>query len=149
MNGCAGIAIDPSGNAWVTNATTGTLTQLSPTGTPSAASPYSGGGLHYPSAIAVDGDGNLWVSNFGGPDVSGFTSTGTPLSPTGFFDGLASGQSGQVTVDASGNVWLADWDGYVSGSSESGSITQMVGLAAPTVTPIVVALKNHTIGTRP
>jgi streptogramin lyase len=149
LNGCAGIAIDPSGNAWVTNATTATLTQLSPTGTPSAASPYSGGGLHYPSAIAVDGDGNLWVSNFGGPDVSGFTSTGTPLSPTGFFNGLASGQSGQVTVDASGNVWLADWDGYVSGNSESGSITQMVGLAAPTVTPIAVALKNHTIGTRP
>ncbi len=149
LNGCAGIAIDPSGNAWVTNTGTGTLTQLSPTGTPSAASPYTGGGLHYPSDIAVDGDGNLWVSNFNYSDVSGFTSTGTPLSPNGFYDGLSDGQSGHVTVDASGNVWLADWDGFVTGQSSNGSITQMVGLAAPTVTPIALALKNHTIGTRP
>lgn len=149
MNGCAGIAIDPSGNAWVTNSSTNTLTQLSPTGTPSAASPYSGGGLHYPADVAIDGDGNLWVANFNDSDVSGFTSTGTPLSPNGFYDGLSGGQSGHVTVDASGNVWLADWSGYVSGSSITGSITQMVGLAAPTVTPIALALKNHTIGTRP
>ena len=149
MNGCAGIAIDPSGNAWVTNTVTNTLTQLSPTGTPSAGSPYTGGGLHYPSDIAIDGDGNLWVANFNDSDVSGFTSTGTPLSPNGFYDGLAGGQSGHVTVDASGNVWLSDWTGYVTGSSINGSVTEMVGLAAPTVTPIALALKNHTIGTRP
>jgi streptogramin lyase len=149
LNGCAGIAIDPSGNAWVTDATANTLTQLSPTGTPSAASPYSGGGLSYPSDIAVDGDGNLWVANFNNSDVSGFSSTGTPLSPTGFYNGLSAGRSGHVTVDASGSVWLSDWSGYVTGSSINGSVTQMVGLAAPTVTPIALALKNHTIGTRP
>jgi hypothetical protein len=150
LNGCAGIAIDASGNAWVTNTSTSTLTQLSSSGTPSAGSPYSGGGLTYPSDIAIDGNGNLWISNFDRSSVSEFSSTGTALSPAlGFFDGLTSGQSGHVTVDASGNVWLADWDGFVTGESENGSITQMIGLAAPTVTPIVQALKNHTIGTRP
>ena len=150
LNGCAGIAIDASGNAWITNTSTNTLTQLSPSGTPSAGSPYSGGGLDYPSDIAIDGDGNLWISNFNRSNVSEFSSTGAALSPVlGFFDGLSSGQSGHVSVDASGNVWLSDWDGFITGESENGSITQMIGLAAPTVTPIALALKNHTIGSRP
>ncbi len=150
MNGCAGIAIDASGNAWVTNTSTNTLTEISSTGTPSVGSPYSGGGLDYPSAIAIDGAGNLWVSNFRNSSVSEFSSTGGALSPSlGFYDGLSSGASGTLSIDASGNVWLSDWAGYVSGPSATGSITQMVGIASPTVTPIVLALKNHTIGTRP
>jgi len=150
MSGVAGIAIDASGNAWVTNTSTNSLTQLSSSGVPSAGSPYSGGGLAYPSDIAIDGDGNLWISNFQRSSVSEFSSAGVALSNSlGFYDGLSAGQSGHVTVDASGNVWLSDWSGYVSGQSVTGSVTQMVGLAAPTVTPIVLALKNHTIGTRP
>jgi hypothetical protein len=150
LDGCAGIAIDGSGNAWVTNALTNTLTELSSTGTPSGSSPYSGGGLAYPSAIAIDGDGNLWMSNWARSSVSEFSSTGTPTTPAlGYYDGLGTGESGDITIDASGNVWTANWGGTVIGSSASGSITQMVGIAAPTVTPIALALKNQTIGTRP
>jgi hypothetical protein len=150
LNGCAGIAIDALGNAWVTNTSTDTLTELSSAGTPSADSPYSGGGLDYPSAIAVDGDGNFWISNWRNSSISEFTSTGTAITPAlGYFDGLASGASGDITVDASGNVWTSGWDGYITGQSEIGGITETVGIAAPTFTPIALALKNHTIGTRP
>jgi sugar lactone lactonase YvrE len=150
MDGCAGIAIDAPGNAWVTDTSTNTLTELSSTGTPSAGSPHSGGGLDYPSAIAVDGDGNLWVSNWRNSSISEFSSTGTTISPTlGYYDGLNAGQSGGITVDAAGNVWTSDWSGYVVGPSGTGAVTQMVGVAAPTVTPIAPALKNHTIGSRP
>jgi hypothetical protein len=150
LNGCAGIAIDALGNAWVTNTSTNTLTELSNSGTPSSGSPYSGGGLDYPSAIAVDGDGNFWISNWRNSSISEFSSTGTAITPTlGYYDGLEDGASGDITVDASGNVWTSGWDGYISGESETGAITETVGIAAPTITPIALALKNQAIGTRP
>lgn len=150
MNGVAGIAIDASGNAWVTNTGTNTLTQLSSAGTPSSGSPYTGGGLHYPSAIAIDGDGHLWISNWQSSSASEFSSTGDAISPAlGFYDGLSSGSSGGITIDASGNVWTADWSGYSIGPSAVGGISEIIGAAAPTVTPIALALQNHTIGTRP
>jgi hypothetical protein len=46
-------------------------------------------------------------------------------------------------------VTLGSGAGYVVGPSGTGAVTQMVGVAAPTVTPIALALKNHTIGSRP
>ena len=129
---------------------TSTLTQLSNTGTPSAASPYSGGGLNYPSAIAIDGDGNLWVSNWSRSSVSEFSSTGTAISPAlGYYDGLSTGESGDITVDPSGNVWTSSFGGWVIGPSGVGALTETVGIAAPTITPVVLALKNQAIGTRP
>jgi hypothetical protein len=150
LNGCAGIAIDALGNAWVTNTSTNTLTELSNSGTPSSGSPYSGGGLDYPSAIAVDGDGDFWISNWRNSSISEFTSTGTAISPTlGYYDGLTDGASGDITVDGSGNVWTSAWAGYITGDSAIGGVTETVGIAAPTITPIALALKNQTIGTRP
>lgn len=150
LNGCAGIAIDALGNAWITNSVTNTLTELSNAGTPSGTSPYSGGGLDYPSAIAIDGDGNLWISNWRSSSISEFSSTGTAISPTlGYYDGLSAGESGDITVDGSGNVWTSAFGGYVIGPSATGAITETVGIAAPTITPISLALKNQTIGTRP
>jgi streptogramin lyase len=150
LNGCAGIAIDALGNAWVTNTSTNTLTELSSAGTPSSGSPYSGGGLDYPSAIAVDGDGNFWISNWRNSSISEFTSTGTAITPAlGYYDGLTGGASGDITVDGSGNVWTSAWAGYITGDSAIGGVTETVGIAAPTITPIALALKNQTIGTRP
>ncbi len=150
MDGCAGIAIDSSGNAWITLTSTNTLAQFSNAGSLNPSGPFSGGGLNYPSAIAIDGAGNLWISNFRNSDISEFSSSGTALSPSlGFYDGLSEGASGDIAVDASGNVWVSDWSGYISGESITGGVTQMIGVAAPTVTPVAVALKNHTIGTRP
>ena len=150
MDGCAGIAIDSSDNAWITLTSTNTLVQFSNTGTLNTSGPFSGGGLDYPSAIAIDGSGNLWISNFRNSDISEFSSSGAALSPSlGFYDGLSGGASGDITVDASGNVWVSDWSGYVTGQSITGGITEMIGVAAPTVTPVALALKNHTIATRP
>ncbi len=150
LNGCAGIAIDAQGNAWVTNTATNTLTELSSAGTPSGGSPYSGGGLAYPSAIAVDGDGNFWISNWHSGSISEFSATGTAITPTlGYYDGLMGGESGDITVDASGNVWTSAWAGYVVGESAYGAVTETVGIAAPTITPVALTLKNETIGTRP
>jgi hypothetical protein len=44
-----------------------------------------------------------------------------------------------VSFDGSGNIWLGT----------SGSLTELVGVAAPVVTPAVTAAVNNTFATRP
>jgi len=140
------IGFDASGRAWVTNYADNTLTVLSSAGAPLLGGPLNGGGVSGPSDLVVDGAGNVWVSNFGGGaggnGISEFSSTGTVLSPTlGFYPGVASARCGAVGVDSSGNVWTANWTG--------GTINENVGIAAPTINPIVKQAKFNTFGMMP
>jgi hypothetical protein len=57
--------------------------------------------------------------------------------------GLGSGN--QVTLDPSGNVWVAN---NTTGTTAN-SIFEIVGSGAPTVTPIALSLKNGTVGQKP
>ena len=65
-----GIAIDSSGNVWVTNIL-GTVTELSPAGL--IIGTYSVG--FYSVGIAIDQSGNVWITNI-------YSNTVTELSPT-------------------------------------------------------------------
>jgi DNA-binding beta-propeller fold protein YncE len=47
-----------------------------------------------------------------------------------------------IGVDPSGNIWVAN-------NTATGGVFEIVGAAAPTVTPIALALKNGTIGAKP
>jgi hypothetical protein len=101
-----------------------------------------------------------------------FSSTGTLLSPSvGYFPSTGQSNSGNtglvgltsqvtapggVAIDASGNVWLPGNDGQSvpsTGNVNTGNlpayVTEVLGIAAPVVTPKSVALKNGTITTRP
>lgn len=137
------IAIDHANNAWIAGSNYSTLTALNNSGTPLPGSPFTGGGLAFPVDVAVDGDGHIWVANFnrGGAGVSEFDASGNALSNSkGFYPGTQSASNGAVAIDASGNIWLADWQG---------GIEELVGLGAPTVTPLALATKNNQLGVRP
>ncbi len=137
------VAIDHSNNAWGANYAANSLTAMSNGGAALAGSPFTGGGLLGPSDIAVDGVGNIWVSNFQSAGISEFSPTGTALSPSkGFFGGVLGAMHGSVAIDASGSIWASNWSG-------SGSVNQIVGVAAPTINPVAVATRDNTIGTRP
>lgn len=137
------IAIDSAGNAWVANETGNSVTEFSPSG--SVLSPagitlneFGGGGLNAPYAIAIDGAGNVWLPNSGSSTVTEFNSKGTPLSPYnfsgaagGFTGGGLSAPSG-IAIDQAGDVWVTD-----SGSS---SVTEVIGAAAPVMTPLVASI---------
>ena len=63
---------------------------------------------------------------------------------------------GGVAIDASGNVWMAGNDGQSVpslGNMNTGNlpayVTEIIGIAAPVVTPKSVALSNSTIAMRP
>jgi len=136
---------------------------------PNAAAQY-----YSPQEMAVDGLGNSFVAsyvydsasrgatNFPGTLVE-FNSSGTELSPTyGYAPSTGAENSsntglvgltpvvitgpGGVAVDGSGNVWLS---GTNNGSGLPNYVTEVIGIAAPLVTPKSVAIHNNTIGTRP
>jgi streptogramin lyase len=112
------------------------------------------GSVNKPTYVAVDGVGNVWVTNnTSSPgSVSEIVGTGanigtvlSPVSatpPLGFSHaGIASANG--ITIDPSGNVWVA------SSVAATGGVFEIVGAAAPTVTPISLALKNGAVGAKP
>ena len=98
---------------------------------------YTGGGLWIPWGIAVDGDDNVWVANFGGKRVSAFTSEGEPIAPLGYYSDAMERITG-VSIDPSGNVWLANnWLIEPPLTNPGGDgVLVFIGLAAPVKTPM-------------
>jgi len=96
-------------------------------------------GPHYP---AVDGVGNVWVTNKNTGAVAEFSSAGAVLSPGAGFvhTGISAGLG--ITIDPSGNVWVAS-------NSTAATVFEIVGVAAPTVTPIALALHEGKVAAKP
>jgi DNA-binding beta-propeller fold protein YncE len=114
----------------------------------------SAASVNSPHYLAVDGAGNIWVANKDasssiGGTVSELSSTGAILSATagevGYAHlGLSAGEG--IAVDPSGNVWIAD---NTTSGTAAYSVFELVGAAAPTVTPISLALKNSAVAKKP
>jgi len=141
QNGAWGVAIDGSSQVWVSNSASNTVTALTSSG--SVVSSYGGGGLSTPENLIVDGLGNIWVADEGGNQVSEFSNSGSTISPSTGFTGGGMSKPYGIAVDGSGNVWVTN------NASGSNSITEIVGAAAPLVTPLSVAAGNNTLGVRP
>jgi streptogramin lyase len=141
-NGSYGIAIDAAGNVWAATLPTGdtpaSINEFNSSGAVISTDGYTGGGLEDPGSIAIDGAGNVWVSNILGNGLSEFSSNGTAISPSnGYLDGgfySAPPVSNGIAIDGSGNIWISD--------SFQEYLTEVVGAAAPVVTPIVANLKS-------
>ena len=139
------IALDSVGGAWIANRTNSSLSRVTSNGSPVFGSPYYGAGLSQPIDIAVDGLGSVWLVNSGGNTVSEFLSTGKAQSPSGYGSGALLNPV-RVAIDKSGNVWVANLGTSTAGT---GMITQIVGAAAPVVTPQSVAIQNNALNQRP
>ena len=142
-----GLAFDASGNAFVANRNAASLTRFAASGTPPATTTDTGLGLAGPVAVAVDGQGAVWVVN---------VNSGT-LSVLGGSSGVASSTSAgyasafltnpyKLAIDGAGNVWVTNLGSPVAGS---GIVTQIVGAAAPVVTPLAAAVQTGTLAQRP
>ena len=133
-NSPVGLAIDQRGNIWAANFLGNSVSEVSSTGTV-ISSGYTGGGIFRPQAVAVDGVGNVWVVNFyaiGISELAGSQSStpGAVLSPSSGFapDGPIAGNF-SITVDASGNVWVTNFN--------SNNVIRYFGLAAPAKMPAI------------
>jgi hypothetical protein len=136
------IAIDGSGNGWVTNNVGNSVSKVSSAGV--ALSPSSGftagAGLVAPYCLSVDGAGNVWVGADTSENIVEFNNSGILLSGG---SGLRTGDQNpilSIAVDGSGDVWT---------TVDSNSVNEIIGVAAPVVTPLSVGAKNNMLGTRP
>ncbi len=108
-----GLAIDTSGNIWVTNTNGGSgagsvtkflgATPASTLGT--LAGSYSDGSVQYPYAIAADTNGNIFVSNSGTSSATIFSSSGSLVT-----GGLGASQNldmfpNAIAIDAAHGFW--------------------------------------------
>jgi sugar lactone lactonase YvrE len=150
------MALGLNTSVWVTDLQGDSLYLFTTSGTTATladtiASPS--GGLYNPVSVAVDGAGNAWVANSGGSNVSEFSSSGTAISPDGISMVSNGGYTGAgqltvgstptgVAIDPSGDVWVTTQSG-------GDPLIEIIGAAAPTVTPLADASVGNKIATRP
>ena len=167
LNTPSGIAIDNSSRLWVANTnfspTTGqqiapsNLSVLTNVGNPVTGSAgYGNAAAGVANIVAIDGNGSAWTAVCTTQCVGGsvpnivmeVSSTGTVISPTGGFQNPDFSAPQGIAIDASGNVWVANSGGQAN--STPGSITQLVGVAAPVKTPAVAQLTGlNQVGVKP
>ena len=108
LSGPEGVAVDGSGNVWVTNDTVVGVTKLSSAGAPATGSPFTGGGLSLPYGIAIDTNGNAWIANTTSGSVTEFPATfPTTGTASNYTVCNLSGPKG-IAIDGSNNVWIPD-----------------------------------------
>jgi len=163
----SGIAVDASGDLWVTNgavnlSNVSLLVEFNNVGTQMAA--YSPGTSLYLQGTfdAVDGGNNVWVANELNGSISELSASGTVLSPAAGYLGpnvkvSATSYSGaampapfEVRIDPSGNVWVPNLNGVPIGvGGSNAALTELVGLATPTIEPLALQVQQGLIGQLP
>jgi hypothetical protein len=156
-----GLAIDHTGNVWIANSTSASITELSPTGDElSPSGGYTAGGtLNHPEAIYFDSSGNAWVTNFVGNTIEALDSSGnvivSPFGSTTLFSPTG------LVVDSFNTVWAcnvatANSSMELTVSTTTGSFSSFVGgfglgtanwiIADKTVTPNIIWVANTGTG---
>lgn len=160
-------SIDASGNGWIANqAATGTIYKITSGGTSTTlTSSSTGATLTWTFGSAVDGNGNIWFANrcgnYGGcgggtginsiieingsnnlaisPPANYIPETQYPATATSLTKMLD--DSLNLAIDPSGNLWVTNYIGN--------SVVEIIGSAAPVVTPLSVAAGNNQLGQKP
>ena len=119
-----GIAIDSSGNIWVTDtnnhriqkfdSTGSLLLQIPPSGSGTNNNSSVDGSFYHPQGIAIDSSGNIWVADTFNNRIQKFNSAGVYQSK---FGTLGNGDNQfntprGIATDSSGNIWVADTNNH-------------------------------------
>ena len=105
-----GLAVDQNGNAWITNFPNSVSVFNSSGASVTGASPYSVGGLTYPTGIAIDTDGSAWFADWGDSQVTHLSSSGQQLSGSPYSSTQLSDPV-DAAIDASHNLWVSNQGG--------------------------------------
>jgi hypothetical protein len=154
FNGPSGVAVDGSGNAYVTDSNNHTIRKVTPSGVVttlagsagqigSADGTGSAARFYNPWGVAVDGTGNVYVADSYNSTVRKVTPAGvvTTLAGSAGLYGSADGTGAAarfsyplgVSVDGSGNVYVADmYNSTIRKVTPAGVVTTLAGSAALT-----------------
>jgi DNA-binding beta-propeller fold protein YncE len=154
-----GIALDATGNAWITNEGGTTVTELGSSGSVLLTANGTGtvGTLYGPQGIAIDPSGNIWVANTAGNSVVRYTLGGGLIITTlSFTTGITAPTA--IALDAQGNAFVANFNGNsvaklnnagapAAGSpfTASGAITLPSGIALDTGGNVLVTSSNGSV----
>jgi len=135
-----GLALDGSGNVFVTDSSTGGIQEILKAGGYKTVATIGGRfGFSYPGGVAVDGSGNVFVADFGNNAVEeilaegGYTTVNVLSSSFYYPDGVA--------VDANGNVFVADsFHDVVKEIFAEGGYTTIISLGSGLHIPTALAL---------
>lgn len=117
-----GIAIDASGNAWVTNESGSTVSEIGVNG--SGLGTQTTTGLSGPQGIAIDRGGNVWVANTAGNSVVQFAVTSGVVSGVNSFNGNGINGPTAVALDSASNVFIANFNGNSVTELNSAGVNQ-------------------------
>ena len=120
-----GIAINGSGNVWVTNtgglglcgpnaagySNAGNVSELSSSGTPISGDGFACTYFYSPSGIAIDADSNVWVTNQMGNTITKLNNSGSPVSPFVGYTGRGLKFPTSIAIDAGGDAWIGNFGG--------------------------------------
>jgi len=139
-----GIAADSLQDIWSTDQSTGIFVTNN-AGSPIPLDPFYGNSSSS-NAVALDGAGQAWITDRNLPYLNELQATGAILSGlNGYTTGNLAADS--IAVDGSGNIWFTPVN--ASTLAADNTIHEMIGAAAPVVTPIAAGLANNTLATRP
>ena len=147
-------AIDHAGDLWLLNEPVGTsatccvtVSEFDSIGAAVLTTPYLPGNYNA-TTLSIDGLGQIWLSISGSNGVAVFPSQSIPAAATilgsAFVD---TGETRYLALDQSGDVWTTVYAN--SEPAYSNPTLELVGLAGPVTTPLALAVKNNTLGTRP
>jgi len=148
-SGSSALAVDASGNIWITNQSINSVSEwsglgaaYSPDTSGSTPGGFTGRGIYAPAAVAVDPSGYIWIVN-GNGTLTKLDSLGTTVTGSTFSGGGLSSEGTGIAIDGSGNIWVTSSGspGSVakfnsSGTAQSPSTGYTSGIDDPSVIAI-------------
>ena len=152
-----GLAIDSTGNVYVSDTTNNIIRKITATGDVTTLAGLDGvsgsqdgnGGaafFNHPTGLTIDGAGNLYVADTGNSVIRKITSTGTVTTVAGLagiaglLDGGGNGaffnQPQAIGIDVAGNLYVADTgNAALRKINSAGNVTTLTFSAPPVSTP--------------
>lgn len=131
-----GIALDASGNAWITNESGTNLVEVNADG--GLVDNATSLGLSGAEGVAVDRNGNVWVADTAGNNVVKAVVSGSSISSSSSYTSGGISGPAAIAIDGDDNAWIANYDGNSvtaltnTGSALGESPFTPTGLSVPT-----------------